>query len=327
MIKVLTSKGYRVAGVRHSPHNHSTDTPGADTKKFRDAGAFGSGLISANETDLFIPSTGWQEKAAIVRNAFSGCHLILMEGGIKNGREKIEVVPEKEKPVCSGDVTLRAIVSAEFCSKEVACFAPCDIEHICAFVEDRYLKSSISAAILAGGRSTRLGHNKALLKIKGGTVIERVINAASQFISAVRIITNSPDEYKHLGFDIATDIRPGCGPLSGIHSALIHSATEYVLVLSCDIPLVSPEHLRPLINEYPGADITIYKHKKFEPLCAIYRRTCIDALEELIDHGEYRIIDLFPSLNVKVIRIDHKETFRSINTEDDYKYILKRLDL
>ena len=176
-----------------------------------------------------------------------------------------------------------------------------------------------------GGRSNRLGRNKALLQIQNETIIERVLRTVGPFASHVKVITNHPDEYRHLGVETAADIRPGGGPLSGIHTALSLSPTEYVLAVSCDIPLVRHEHIQPLITAYPGNDITMYKHARFEPLCAVYARTCIDALEELIDHGEYRIIDLFPKLLVEVIRIPDGEHFRSINTEEDYQYILSKL--
>lgn len=325
IIRFLASKGYRIAAVRHSPHAHPIDSTGTDTERFRKAGAKGSALVTANETNLFLPSSKWEEKIYLFTHAFNDCHLILMEGGIRNGSEKIEVVPEGEKPLCEGDINLKAVVGKGTVVKGITCFAPDDIEKICGFIEDRYIKPGISAAVLAGGRSSRLGQNKAFLKIKGATIIQWVLKTVSQFVSQVRIITNSPEEYQHLGIETVSDIRPGCGPLSGIHTALSISPTEYVLVVSCDIPLISPEHIRPLLKQYPGTDITIYKHKRFEPLCAIYRRTCIDALEELIDHGEYRIIDLFPTLNVNVIRIDDEECFRSINTEEDYNYIAKKL--
>ncbi len=325
MISLLTSRGYRMGAVRHSPHAHPADSAGTDTEKFREAGARGSALMSANETDLFLPSANWEKKAALVKHAFYDCHLVLMEGGLKNGRHKIEVVPEGESPVCEEDSALIAVVSAGTSVKNIPCFTPDDIAKICDFVEECYLKPAISAAVLSGGRSSRLGRNKALLGIHDDTIIERVLKTVSPFVSSVKIITNTPDEYQYLNIETAPDIRPGCGPISGIHAALSTSATEYVLVLSCDMPLIIPENIRLLITEYPGSDITIFKHKSFEPLYAIYRRTCIDALEDLIDHGEYRIIDLFPSLNVRVLRTEDEESFRSVNTEQDYDYIVKKL--
>jgi len=94
--------------------------------------------------------------------------------------------------------------------------------------------------------------------------------------------------------------------------------------VSCDLPLLTADTLRPLLVEYPGYDITIFKHKLFEPLCGIYRRTCLRALDELIDHGEYRIIDLFPTLNTCIIRVDQRDEFQSINTKEDYERLLEK---
>ena len=98
-----------------------------------------------------------------------------------------------------------------------------------------------------------------------------------------------------------------------------------MLVVSCDIPLVGSKQIEQLVSSCRGHDITIFKHKNFEPLCAVYRRSCIDALNELIDHNECRIIDLFPTLDVKVLRVDDAEIFRSINTKEDYEHIVDKL--
>ncbi len=185
------------------------------------------------------------------------------------------------------------------------------------------LSPRISAAVLAGGNSSRLGRNKALLPLQGATVIEKVIGEVRNCVKELCIITNSPDEYAHFGYSCYCDVLPGGGPLSGIHAALRHCATEYVLVVSCDIPLVKRELFEDLISALPGYDIVIFKHKHFEPLCALYRRTCLPALEDLIAHGEYRIIDLFPILKVNVLRISSSEVFKNINTDADYDSVKK----
>ncbi len=326
LITHLTARGFRIAAVRHTPHNHRLDRQGADTALFTDAGADGTALAAAQETAVFLPAATWGEKIAAIGSAFAGCHLVLMEGGLQHGLEKIEVVPEGEAPLCRDDASLRAYVGQPRDMSCIPCFAADDSAGICAFLEARYLKPQLSAAIMAGGKSSRLGRNKALLSLGGATVIEHVIATVSAIATPVTIITNNPEEYKHLGLATAGDLRPGCGPLSGIHAALSLSGTEYVLVKSCDIPLVGPEHLSLLHRSYPGHDITIFKTSRFQPLCAIYRRTCLPALEDLIDHGEYRIIDLFPTLDTHVIRSDDEDAFRSINTDEDYEAMLKRFE-
>jgi molybdopterin-guanine dinucleotide biosynthesis protein A len=195
-----------------------------------------------------------------------------------------------------------------------------DAAKVAELIRDSILRPRISAAVLAGGRSSRLGRNKALLPLHGKTVIEKVVGEVRRCVSAINIITNSPDAYHHLGYPCRGDVLPGGGPLSGIHAALTHCDTEYVLVVSCDIPLVKRELFESLIAALPGHDIVMFKHKHFEPLCALYRRTCLSALEELIAHGEYRIIDLFPTLQVKVLRIASADVFKSINTDADYEF-------
>lgn len=180
------------------------------------------------------------------------------------------------------------------------------------------LRPRIDGAVLAGGISSRLGRNKALLPLQGTSLIEKVIRELRSCVDEVSIITNSPDEYKRFGCPCCGDVLPGGGPLSGIHAALTHSAAEYVLVVSCDMPLVSRDLFQELIRELAGHDIVIFKHKHFEPLCALYRRSCLPALEDLIAHSEYRIIDLFPTLRVKVLRIASQALFQNINTDADY---------
>jgi molybdopterin-guanine dinucleotide biosynthesis protein MobB len=322
IIRTLTARGYRIAAVRHSPHVHKVDAEGTDTEQYKKAGAIGAALITANATNLFIPAGSLDEKLAPVKRAFRHCHLVLVEGGNKEGREKIEVLSPTTEPLCLGDTNLRAVVSRDYTAPGVPTFKHEEIERLCSFIEERYVKTSLSGAIIAGGKSSRLGVNKALLPLQGRLVIERMLETLSPIVSSIKIIANNPSDYRSLNIETVSDLRPGCGPLSGIHAALSLSPTEYVLIVSCDLPLITADKLGPLLFEYPGYDITMFKHKLFEPLCAIYRRTCLPALEELIDHGEYRIIDLFPTLNTRIIRIDQSDAFLSINTKEDYEKLL-----
>ena len=324
IIRTLAARGYRIAGVRHSPHAHSLDAEGTDTAKYKQAGAVGSALITAHETNLFIPAISLEEKLAPIRNAFQHSHLILVEGGIKDGTEKIEIIPPSAEPLCVGDTNLRAVVSGNDTAPGLPSFHPADVERLCSFIEGRYIKAALSGAIIAGGQSSRLGFNKALLPFKGKPVIERMLETLSPIVSSIKIIANNPSDYQSLNIETVSDLRPGCGLLSGIHAALSLSPAEYVLVVSFDLPLLTADTLRPLLLEYPGYDITMFKHRLFEPLCAIYRRTCLRALDELIDHGEYRIIDLFPTLNTRIIRIEQREAFQSINTREDYERLLEK---
>ena len=324
IIQRLTASGFRIAAACHTPHNHRPDTGANDAALFKAAGAAGTALIAVRETALFLPAAAGDEQTAVLCRAFQDCHLVLIEGGTQHGLDTIEIIPDGQVSHCRADGSLRAYVGRPGDMNGTPCFAPDDIDGLCAFLESSYLRPQLSAAIMAGGASSRLGRNKALLPLGKSTVIEQVIATISAFAAPVTIITNSPEQFRHLNCATAPDLRPGCGPLSGIHAALSMSRTEYVLVKSCDIPLIGPAHLDLLHRNYPGHDITMFKTARFEPLCAIYRRTCLPALEELIDHGDYRIIDLFPTLDVKILRTNDENAFRSINTDEDYGIILEQ---
>ena len=321
VLERLTGRGYRLAVISQSA-GQVVSAP--DAEQFQAAGAVGCGFAEAGQVALFVNVPGGQEQSSFFSRAFQDCHLVLMEGGVQHGLDTIEIVPEGQAPLCRADGSLRAYVGRPRDMSDIPCFAADDIDGLCAFLESSYLRPQLSAAIMAGGKSSRLGRNKALLPLGGSTVIEQVIATVAAFAAPVTIITNSPEQFGHLGCAIAPDLRPGCGPLSGIHAALSMSSTDYVLVKSCDIPLIGPAHLDLLHRNYPGHDITMFKTDRFEPLCAIYRRTCLPALEELIDHGDYRIIDLFPTMNVKILRTEDDGAFRSINTDEDYKIILEQ---
>lgn len=302
--KRLTARGYRIALI---DTNAGPAAPAPDAAQFQAAGAAGWGRADAGGAALFLSAPAGQQSALFSR-AFQDCHLIFLEDSLQPCLDAIEIVAPGKAPLC------RAQTGAP-------CFSADDTARFCDFIEARYLQPQLSAAIMAGGKSSRLGKNKALLPLGDSTVIGQVLAAVAAVTSSISLITNSPQEYGHLGLTMAGDIRPGCGPLSGIHAALSLAAAPYVLVQSCDIPLITPGHLNLLCQSYPGQDITIFKTARFQPLCAIYRRTCLPVLEELIDHGEYRIIDLFPSLQVRVLRTDDEQAFRSINTQEDYDCI------
>ena len=98
---------------------------------------------------------------------------------------------------------------------------------------------NITGIILSGGKSTRMGENKSLMKLGDRTVIEHTLLLMQSLFSDVILITNTPDEYKFLNIPLYEDVYKYRGPLAGIHSGLINSITEENFVISCDIPLIT----------------------------------------------------------------------------------------
>lgn len=315
VIRLLAVRGYRVGAIVRHDYARLVD---GTAQEYMIAGATCVSVISNGHFVTVLPERTPEET---IQRLFADCHLVLAGCETPGCADIIEVVFSGGTLRYAGDRRLRAVIGRNVAGQDVVCFDHGMHDKVCDFIEERYLKPRLSTAVLAGGKSSRLGSNKAMIELNGAKLIEHVIHIVQHFTDTVRIIANDPETYRRFNVPVAADIKPGGGPLSGIHAALSLSTSDYVLILSCDMPLLETLHIKPLITAYPGHDITIYKHKKFEPLCAVYRRTCISALEELIEHGEYRIIDLFPTLNVKVIRADDPTPFTSINTREDYQRV------
>jgi len=297
LVRFLTHKGLRVGVLRQ----HG-DTCAADSKdEYVAAGAALHVDQSAGTIAVAPGSTGTDHCETKI---FSDCHILLVDREHYDSRLGVVLDIRDECFVGFGQVCPDAADMADM-------------------IHRRFMHPLVSAAVLAGGRSSRLGRNKALLPLHGKTVIEKIVQEARHCTRAITIITNSSEDYAHLGYPCRSDVMPGGGPLSGIHAALTHCDTEYVLVVSCDIPMVTRKVFETLISALPGYDIVLYKHNHFEPLCAVYRQTCLPALEDLLAHGEYRIIDLFPALRVKVLRTGSDGVFKNINTDADYKSVRK----
>jgi molybdopterin-guanine dinucleotide biosynthesis protein A len=180
--------------------------------------------------------------------------------------------------------------------------------------------------ILAGGLSRRLDYkNKALLKIGGKSIIERIINALSEVTADILLITNSPDEFKHLEIPMFGDIIPGSGSLGGIYTGLKVSETYYNLIIACDMPFISPSLLTLLIQQSRGCDVVIpVTPDGHHPTCAIYSKDCIKPIEAQIRSGNLKISDFFP--NVRSRKLDFNTLhdrydqimFFNVNTKEDY---------
>ncbi len=142
---------------------------------------------------------------------------------------------------------------------------------------------NITGVILSGGKSSRMGENKSLMRLGNKKVIEHVRDLMLGLFSKVILITNEPDEYSFLNLDIYEDIYPGMGPLAGIHSGLTYSATDKNFFISCDIPLMIPEMIKYLMEFKTAKPVTIAKADGFiQQLCGVYSKSCITYAENIL---------------------------------------------
>ena len=137
--------------------------------------------------------------------------------------------------------------------------------------------------ILSGGKNSRIGTNKALLKIDAKEVIQIIFDKMRNLFGEVIVISNEPELYKFLETRIYKDIYPGYGPISGIHSGLINSTTEKNFFISCDMPFVKKELIEYVINFKTEKNIVVPMNNNYvQTLCGIYGKKCLPFLEEKI---------------------------------------------
>ena len=189
----------------------------------------------------------------------------------------------------------------------------------------------MNAAILVGGKSSRMGSNKAFLELKGKTFIELQIELLREIFDDIFISANTSSEYEHLNLSIFKDVYPGKGPLGGIYTSLINSSSLHTFMLACDMPFIGSElinHLKDLTKEY---DVVIPKSEKgLEPLHAFYSKKCIDPIKRSLEEDNLRITSFFPHVNVKIVELDNlnlsdcfKNSIKNLNTRDDYEDVTK----
>ena len=169
-------------------------------------------------------------------------------------------------------------------------------------MQKKVLIGDITGVILAGGKSSRFGVNKALLEINGSKLIDRVTGLLISIFERVILITNSPDEYLYLGLPIREDLIKGLGPIGGILTGLEDINDEAGFFIACDMPFVSEDLIRYIVSVRGGFDAVVPKIDwKIEPLHALYRKSCLPVIRGLIASGVYQTIKAFDMLNVRYL--------------------------
>ncbi|HOJ70433.1 MAG TPA: molybdenum cofactor guanylyltransferase [Syntrophorhabdaceae bacterium] len=186
------------------------------------------------------------------------------------------------------------------------------------------LVMEFTCAILAGGASVRMGKDKATMEIKNRPLIGHVYDRIKGIFDDIIIISNNPQVMNDEGVPVVKDIVPIQSTLTGIVSALIHSRNPYVFIVACDMPNISTDGIRYMLENIKGEDIIIPRiDKGFEPLHAIYSRSCITYMLRLLEKRDFRISSVFSYVQVKVIEDNphfyHKgrSVFININRMED----------
>ncbi|MGD8732689.1 MAG: molybdenum cofactor guanylyltransferase [Anaerolineales bacterium] len=196
----------------------------------------------------------------------------------------------------------------------------------------------LTIAIQAGGQSSRMGRDKALVELDGRPLIEHVLLRSRDLADELLITTNNPENLAYLGIRMVADRLPGAGALHGLETALLAAQGEDVLLLACDAPFVSREVIKYLIAQRDHADVIIPQRAgRYEPLQALYNlEHCLPAVNKALRTGKKRMISFFPSVRVypiveeTIAELDPTGfSFFNVNTEADLleaEKILRHLD-
>lgn len=187
--------------------------------------------------------------------------------------------------------------------------------------------ADLEGAILAGGESRRMGQDKALLPIGGRTLLEAIADALRPLVERIRVVGREPAPGLPLR-NAQPDLCPGHGPLSGIHAALATAEAGRVLVVACDLPLVTTAFLRGLVEALAPELDAVVPCPAGTPVavCAVYRTACLRYIEERLARGELAAGDFAKSLNARFLddadleRLDPSgRCLLNLNTPVDYE--------
>ena len=214
----------------------------------------------------------------------------------------------------------------------------------------------VSAVILAGGESRRMGRDKAFLDLGGAPLVTRVIERVAPLCTEVILVANNASAYAPFGYPVVPDVYPGKGSLGGIFSGLQAAHEQYALAVACDMPLLNPELLSYLISLAPSFDVVIPRAREesgrapwptsatspsrekkqrpvdrpiakeinLHPMHAVYSKNCLPAMQTRLLQNDLRAIGFHDLVRVRVVepaevdRFDPKHlSFFNANTPED----------
>jgi len=201
--------------------------------------------------------------------------------------------------------------------------------------------SDITGIILSGGLSSRMGTDKALLKIGDQTIIERTRDLMSNIFENILLSTNDFESYRFLGLPMVADIYKDHGPISGVHAALVASVTNKNFFLSCDLPMMSKEMIRHIIEINSSKPISIpIALGRTQPLCGVYHKSLIPLIEKMVsdsipskkENGKStasikQLIEKAGAefIETKFLSFYNEDLFFNMNTADDFEISKKKI--
>ncbi|HKO76052.1 MAG TPA: molybdenum cofactor guanylyltransferase [Flavobacterium sp.] len=189
------------------------------------------------------------------------------------------------------------------------------------------MENQITAILLAGGKSQRMGTDKGLLDLNGKTFIKHICDALQPIVGSNILIVSGNNEYDALGFPRVEDIIENKGPVGGLYTALKESKTKVNLVLSIDVPMVSTELLEWLIENHDETYMVTQTKsgEKTNPLIGVYDRSMRIVFGEHMAGNQLKLRQVIEDVKHQTIEVPEKwsNQVQNINTQEEYQNLIK----
>jgi molybdopterin-guanine dinucleotide biosynthesis protein A len=164
------------------------------------------------------------------------------------------------------------------------------------------LIKNVTGFILLGGKSSRYGSNKALVKVAGVRLVDRVARVMQSIFNRVVLLTNTPEEYAYLQMTMVEDLVRGLGPVGGIYTGLMTMTDGAGFFVACDMPFLSEGLIRHMVEVREDFDAVVPRMGwMLEPLHALYSKQCLPLIEEAVRKDEHQIIKCFAAMRVRYV--------------------------
>lgn len=192
------------------------------------------------------------------------------------------------------------------------------------------MNEAVSLILLAGGKSSRMGENKAFLSYEGQSFIERILENFQQADERI-IVANDVALYQYPGVKTLQDIYPNRGPLCGLYTGLKLAKNSTCLVVTVDSPFITYDLMMYLASLSEGVDAVVPKVDGFHhPLCAVYNKSALKRIECAVEEDIRKVGLLLKRLDIRVVGEEELEVFgtpsqffRNINTQEEYLKVKK----
>lgn len=191
-------------------------------------------------------------------------------------------------------------------------------------------KVAMTGIVLTGGKSSRMGRNKAFLEFEGQPLIERSLQVLHSVFSEVIISTNTPELYYSYEEKTVQDIYVDQGPLGGLHACLKAAQYDYSFFVACDMPFLNVEVIRYLAQLVGRESVLVPEvDGGLHPLHAFYHKNCLPIIEKKLEAKRLKLVDLFEDCSVRYVHEDElkkfpaiEQVFRNINTPQEWTELL-----